>query len=392
MRRTYKHKLIPTKTQLRALEETLETHRRLYNQALALRKEAYEERQETLSWYDQKKWLTKERKGNPWFLKCNRNSLDATLKRLDLAYQAFFRRVKKGGAPGFPRFKGCDFFNSFEFVRDGNGFRSPIWEEGGKRVRFYAQGIGQLKVWMDRPLLGRVKTLELVRENGKWYACFSCDLGDAAVPEPRFEPATGIDLGLESFLTTSEGDHVANPRPYRKGLAHYKRLSRQLSRKKKGGSNRRKAKQRLKKQAVKIRNRRNHFLHCVSKRLVTDYGMIAAEKLNMQGMLKNKYLAMSISDASWGRFIELLKYKGEGAGCCVVLVDPRGTSQLCSRCGSVVKKGLRGRQHDCPSCGYSEHRDVNAAKNILTRGYMALTEPSGANAGARGRVSREPSR
>lgn len=410
MRRTYKHKLIPTKGQIKVLEETLETHRRLYNMALGMRIKAYKEDGESLSWYDQKKWLTSVRPDNEWFLKCNRNSLDATLKRLELAYQAFFRRVKenkekvargqKSQKVGFPRFKGKVFFNSFEFVRNGNGYKAPEWEPGQKRTRVYIQNVGKVKMWMDRPMEGVVKTLEVIREEDKWYACFSCDVQKTDECIHESTKVVGIDLGLESFLSTSDGEHVDNPRFYRKGLSETRRLNRALSRKQKGGKNRKKARKALNRQYAKVRNRRMHFIHNLTSKMTSDYRLVVAEDLSVKQMLQSlksksgakrfkRGMSMSISDAAWSRFIQVLKYKLEDQGGSLVLVNPAYTSQRCSECGAIVKKDLSVRQHECPECGLSLHRDVNAAKNILADGILALTGPAGANVGQSSSGSQE---
>ena len=393
--RTHKHLLIPTKQQRYALEQMLETHRRLYNMALGMRKDAYEKEGKSLTWIDQKHWLTSIRGGDRFLSEVNRNSLDDTLHHLQLAYNAFFRRIKenKDGktkeAPGFPRFKGRDFFNSFRFVRHGNGFKLDPWESGMRRNRVTIQGIGRIKLWMDRPINGELKTLSIKREGRKWYACFSEYLGEAPSQQKSTgKKVIGVDVGLQRFLTDSEFGIVANPRFFRKSLQERKRLDRAFSRAKKGSNNQRKA--RAKKQAFdrKIRNRRRYFAHCITKQLVEECEFVAVEDLTIKEMLAKQYnrkkqddrqrkkdterarrgRRLSIGDAGWGEFLSALKYKAQSAGVSFVEVPAPYTSQDCSACGFRVPKEISDRVHVCPECGLEMDRDLNAAINILKLG------------------------
>jgi putative transposase len=192
-------------------------------------------------------------------------------------------------------------------------------------------------------------------------------------------PPVGIDVGLEHFLSTSEGGHEPNPRFLKNELPELRRLSRSLSRKKKGGSNQGKTAQRLQRLHARITNCRHDHRHKVSLELVRRYGMIAVESLNITKMLGNHWFARAISDAGWAGFLETLKHKAERAGGLVVEVDCRGTSQECSGCHAEVRKSLSVRVHRCPHCGLVLQRDVNAAKNILFRALQARTGPVGAN-------------
>ena len=239
----------------------------------------------------------------------------------------------------------------------------PVWE----CTRLYVQHVGHIKVKLHRPIEGRIKTVSVKRMCGKWYVVFSCDLGDA--PEATGDgPAVGIDLGLKSFLITSDGASVEPPRYYRKAQKKLRRTQRSLSRKKKGSAQRNKARHRVAKLHEKTANQRRDFHHKQARKLVDAHGLIAHEALNVKGIARTR-LAKSTHDAGWAQFVNILAGKAEEAGVRVVAVDPQNTTQACSSCGAMpeVKKTLSDRTHSC-SCGYVADRDVNAARNILGLG------------------------
>lgn len=372
MRRAFKYRLFPNRTQRRELDAMVETHRRLYNAALAERKDAYASSKTSVKYGEQSARFKAERATNPYYARLNFSSAQATLRRLDKAYAAFFRRVKAGQRPGYPRFKGRDHFDTVEFPKEGDGIRLT-----GNRLR--VQHVGTVRVKVHRPRQGVVKTLSLKREGDRWYVVLSCDLGEAAKPAPHPGPAVGIDVGLEHFLTTSDGDHVPNPGPLKAALPELKRLQRGLSRKKRGGANRRKAAKKVARLHARVVAVRKDGHHKAALTLVRRYGTIVVEKLNIRGMLRNHRLARSIADAAWGGFLLTLRTKAESAGCGFVEVDCRGTSQACSGCGAEVRKDLSVRTHACPHCGLTLQRDINAARNILARAGLARTGPAGRN-------------
>jgi putative transposase len=281
------------------------------------------------------------------------------------------RRVKAGENPGYPRSKGRDRFDSIEFPAYGDGIKLI---DGKLRV----QHVGMVKVKLHRPIEGKIKTVALKREAGHWYAVFSCDLGPVEV-EPSANPPVGIDVGLESFLTTSDGEQEPNPRYQKEALPALRRAQRALARKRTGGKNRRKSKREVAKIHARVARLRREHHHQVALKLVRRYGFIAAESLSVTNLLKNGQLARSISDAGWSGFLGTLRHKAESAGVAYVEVDARGTSQQCSGCGAEVGKDLSVRRHDCGHCGLSLHRDENAARNILARGLLARTGPVGGN-------------
>jgi putative transposase len=369
MRRAFKFRLYPTANQARELGIMVETHRRLYNAALEQRKLAYETRGLSLNYYAQSNQLKELRASDPYQARTNFSSEQATLRRLDKAYQNFFRRCQQGSkAPGFPRFKGREHYDSVTFPAYGDGIRLA-----DNRLR--VQHVGTVRTKIHRSVDGTVKTATLKREADKWFVVLSCDLGDVVVA-PSTLPAGGIDVGLEAFLTTSDGQRIGNPRYQKAELPKLRRLQRATSRKKKGGRNRRKASRRVRVLHARVRNLRHEHHHQVALKLIRLYGLIGVESLSVSNMLKNHSLARAISDAGWAGFVNVLRYKAERAGAEVVAVNPRGTSQECSGCGVDVPKKLAERWHTCPHCGLSLHRDENAAKNILARALLARTGPT----------------
>jgi putative transposase len=359
----------------------LETHRRLYNACLDERKSRYEADKVTVRYAEQSARFKADRAINPYYARLNFSSAQATMRRLDKAFVAFFRRLKTGDKPGYPRFRGRDRYDSIEFPAYGDGIRLI-----GDRLR--VQHVGVIRVKLHREVRGTVKTVTLKREADKWYVVLSCDLGEVAI-EPSVNPAVGIDVGLKAFLSKSDGSKPEpNPRYLKTALPELRRKARSVSRKKKGGKNRRKAVRRLARVHARVKNLRAEHHHQVALKLVRRYGFIAVESLSIKNMLKSDRLARAISDVAWGNFVLTLKSKAESAGVSVVEVDPRGTTQQCSGCGTVVPKELKDRWHLCPHCGLSLDRDENAARNVLARGLLARTEPAKLKAGVARLASR----
>jgi putative transposase len=361
MRKAFKYRLYPNRKQEQALTAIVETHRHLYNRALAERKTTYEQEQRTVTYQEQSAQIKEERVSNSFLQVTNFSSCQATLRRLDRAFQAFFRRLKSGDNPGYPRFKGKHRFDTVEFPSYGDGCKI-------KDDRLYIQHIGLLKVKWHREMQGKVKTVSLKREPDGWHVIFSCELPEPTV-EPSPLPDTGIDLGLKAFLMTSEGEEVKPPKYYRKAQKSLRRAQRKVARRKKGSHRRRKAVNLLKKQHQHIANQRRNFHHQTARSLVGRHGMIAHEELNVSGIGKTR-LAKSTYDVGWTSFIAILSSKAVDAGCRIIAVPPHNTTQMCSACERLpeVKKTLSDRVHVCPFCGYTADRDVNAAQNVLRLG------------------------
>ncbi len=356
--KAFQYRLYPSKAQSEALAEMLETCRHLYNHSLEERRDAYEREGKSLNYYDQAHMLSEQRKRNPYLAKVNYSAAQDVLRRLDKAFQAFFRRAKAGGKPGYPRFKAKGRYDSITFPAYGDGCRL-------KDGRLYLQHVGRVKLKFHRPLEGRIKTVTVARKADGWYASFVCEVD--AVTLPPSDQACGVDLGLEFFAVTSDGQFFPAAKYLRRAERNLKLLERQVSRRGKGSNRRRKAVHQLARAHLQIANRRKDNAHKVARSLVNRYGLIAVEYLRVGNMLKNRHLARSISDVGWNLFVNILKAKAAEAGRQVFEVDPRNTSQTCSCCGGFVQKPLSERWHSCPTCGASLHRDVNAAINILHR-------------------------
>ena len=358
--RTYKFRIYPNESQKEKLESTLGTCRHLYNTALEQRKTAYKRCQVSLNYYDQAKELK--------YLEIKHihsQVLQDVLKRADKAFQNFFRRIKQGEEkPGYPRYKGYNRYNSFTYPQSGFSL---------DKNKLKLSKIGTIKVKLHRQMQGTIKTCTIKRELNNWYVCFACEIEPTLLPKTN--KVIGVDMGLEKFATLSDNTMIENPKYLRKSESKLKHEQRSLSRKKKGSNQRKKQRERVAKLHRKIRNQRNDFLHKESRKLVNTYDLIVFEDLKIKNMVKNSRLSKSISDASWGKFIDLTTYKAESAGREVRLVNPRNTSQKCSSCGQTVKKSLSVRTHKC-TCGLTLDRDTNAAINILRLG----TNPGGATA------------
>lgn len=231
--KAFLYRLYPSRPQARLLDATLETCRFFYNDCLAERKTAYEERGETIGKYDQLRHVKARKATNPWAKNVHSHVLQTVVQDLDNAFDAFFRRVKAGETPGYPRFKGRNRWHSFGFKELGNGFKVD-----GRRLKL--SGIGRVAIRWHRPIEGQIKTVRLSKRAGKWVASFSCVV-DEQPPLDATGKDVGIDVGLASLITTSEGEKVAHPRFYRNGQRRLRVAQRRVARRTKGSKNRRKA-------------------------------------------------------------------------------------------------------------------------------------------------------
>ena len=348
MQRTYRYRIYPTRGQVETLEKWLDTCRNLYNQSLYERREAYKRDKSSINYYDQANNLKDMKKNDEQLRNIYSQVLQDVLQRLDRAFKNFFRRVKRGEKPGYPRFKSKDRFDSFTFPQ--KGFRI----EAGKLA---LSKIGDIKLKQHRgiPKDGAIKTCAIKRDVGQWYVTFVVSLSDMNVEKEEIKSVVGIDLGLMDMATLSNGDKIDNPKWLRASERKLAKEQRRLSRKKKGSSNRKKQKAIVGVVHRKIRNQRSDFHHKISKRLVAEYDLIVFEDLMVRNMVKNPYLSKSISDAGWNQLVSFASYKAEEAGKIVEL-----------------KKSLAVRTHRCPYCGLVMDRDENAAINILKRGILKV--------------------
>ncbi|WP_310739223.1 transposase [Microbispora sp. H10830] len=316
------------------------------------------------------------------------SSQQATLRRLDKAFAAFFTRVREGRRPGFPRFKGRGWFDTVEWPKDGDGCRWDSQPERPAATYVRLQGIGHVWVHRHRQVQGRVKTISVTRVGSRWYVVLSCD-DVLAEPLPRTGAAVGLDMGVASLATTSDGDHLDNPRHLASSAGRMAAAQRALTRKKRGSNRRRKAVARVAALHAKVRRQRLDYAHKQALTLVRGYDVIVHEDLRIVNMTRSASgtieqpgrnvaaksgLNRSILDAGWGVFLRVLAHKAESAGREVIAVNPANTSRTCSRCGHCAKENrLTQAQFRCQACGHEAHADVNAAKNILRAG-LALRD------------------
>ena len=364
MRKVYKFRIYPTKPQIRQMERSLEICRQVYNRTLAERKKAYEETGKTLSKYTLNNLLPQWKAENPEYNEVFSQTLQEVQERIDLAFKHFFRRMKNGEKPGYPRFKSKGWYDSFTYPQMGFKLKDD---------HIYLSKIGDVYVKFHRQIEGNVKRVTVRRTAcTKWYVSLTIEAEDTPAPIVDLNKVIGIDVGLSSFLTMSDGSCVLNPRFFRTEEKELVRVQRKLSKTEKGSSERKEAIKIVQRVHERISNKRYDFVHQLSRQLVNNYSFIALEDLNIKNMIKDHYLAKSIADAAWNKLITATKYKAESAGSMVVLVNPANTSKMCSRCGLLVEKALADRVHKCDSCGLIMDRDHNAAINILRLGLQSV--------------------
>jgi putative transposase len=366
MRKSFQYRIYPTKKQERMLLHTLEQCRRLYNHLLEERKDSWELHKKGLSLYEQQSTFPVLKERVPELNEVHSQVLQNVAVRIDLAFKAFFRRVKRGEAPGYPRFRGYGRYDSFTYPQ--TGFRL-----NDNSVSLSKIG----KVWavVQRPLEGKVKTCTVRKTaTGKWYCSFSCEVEPSVLSEN--DSSIGIDAGLESFLALSNGEKIDNPRFFKQEQTTLARAQRKLSKHQQGIRRRRKCRKIVARIHERIANKRKDFAHKVSRQLISTYGHISIEDLSINGMQKQNFRCInrSIADVAWRNFFDMLCYKAEYAGRIVVKVNPAYTSQTCSHCGYRQKIPLSTRTFECPCCGLSRDRDVNAAINIQSLGLQTLSQ------------------
>ena len=360
MKKTYEYRAYPTFKQVQTLTVWLEVLRNLYNQALAWRKAAYQETGESISWVTQANALPELKQESAQFASLHSDVLQDTLRRLDKAYQSFFRRVKAGDEPGFPRFKGEGRYRSMTFSHLSKKLIRNIRK---RMARIVVPKIGHIAIRYHRPLPdGKIKNLTIHRKASGWYVSIVVEIPDPV--EVPIQTTIGVDVGLESFLTTSDGEKVSNPRHFRESENKLGKAQRILSRRKKGSRQYKRQREHVAKIHEHIANQRRDFHYKTAHWLFSQGEEVAVEDLKIKNMVKNHYLSKSISDAGWGHFRLILQSKAANAGLTLTKVNPKHTSQKCSGCDLIVTKSLSVRTHDCPHCGLVVDRDHNAAINI----------------------------
>ncbi len=385
MRIAYQYRLRPTSSQVALMGEWLELLRKQYNYRLAERFRWWEqnrcdihacsltvchlpELKEQPDLYSQQRDLPNTKALFPEYREIYSQVLQDCIRRVQRAFDRWIKGDSNGKRAGRPRFKGAGRYRSFTF---------PQMKQDCIRGKFiHLPKIEPIKFIQHRPLPEGfvIKTATITRKADGWYVTLS--LQDSSVPElnpdpPTLENTVGIDVGLNSFLVTDEGEVIEVPQYYRKAQKRLKRLQRSVSRKKKGSNRYKKAVKRLSKAHQKVANQRRDFHHKVAHWLLRKGKHVAHEALNIKGLARTR-LAKSVHDAGWKQFLQILAVKAERAGLLTMAVNPNGTSQECSGCGQVVPKKLHERWHDCPYCRLSLSRDHNSARVIK---YRAVGHP-----------------
>lgn len=364
MKKTFKYRIYANKEVLEKADKWIELCRNLYNCALANHIYAFKMQRVNITGYKQSAELPEIKKEHPEYKVVGSQVLQEVLERLDGAYRAFFNRFKRGEKAGYPRFRGKNRYNSFTLKNCG-------WKLNGKYLSVY--NLGRFKLKLSRSMEGNIKVITIKRTpTNKWYAMFSCD---NVVPKllPQSDNVIGLDVGIKSFLTDSEGNHIENPQFLKRSLKELRVKHRAMDRSKKGSNRRKKTILQLSKCYEKIANQRRDFNHKLANQYIKKYGVIVFEKLMILNMVKNRSLARDIGDCAWGQFFRFLDYKAEYAGRIIIKDNPRNTSKMCHVCGAINKDlKLSDRDWVCQVCGTLHDRDENAAINHKNEGLKYL--------------------
>jgi len=388
--KTFKYRLFPSKKTSRLLSKCLEVCRLTYNNILEKKIDLYEKEKKSLSKFDINNILTKQKENDEDLKSVHSQIIQNISKRISLAYENFFRRVKLGlEKPGFPRFKSFRRYHSFTFPQNNGSFKI---EDNFLKL----SKIGNIRINLHRPLIGDMKTCTIKKsKTGKWFATFSTIVENDILPENDLE--VGIDLGLKTFAVFSDDSIIKNPRFFIKSEKRLKKTQSRFDKEGKGTLERQRIGKILCKVHEKVDNQRDNFCHKISREVINKYQVICIEDLDIKNMLKEKeYLKNSddpkdrqqynqekqrhknIHDVSWNRFSSLLVYKAEEAGRQLIKINPQNTSKMCSACGELVPKELKDRWHICPKCGLKMDRDKNASINILRLGLESLRRQANA--------------
>lgn len=370
----YKFRIYPTKEQEILFAKTFGCTRYIYNYFLNLRNTQYSENHIILSRYDCIKLIPpmKSCEETIWLKEVDSIALQSSVEYLDEGFKRFFEDIKKPKnqrrGVGKPKFKSKHGEQSYTTKNVNNSIR--IIDN-----MVLLPKIGMVKFDNHREVYGIIKRATITKtKSGKYYVSLTCDNVEYSKHDST-GALVGIDLGLDSFITTSDGQKIEPQKYYRKAEKRLKRLQRKMSRKPKGSKNREKSRVELAKQSEKVANKRNDFQHKLSRDLVNTYDVICLEDLNIKGMQKNHKIAKSIQDAGWSSFISKLAYKADFEDKLIIKVDRFfPSSQLCSNCGykNAEVKDTIIRKWECPQCGTKHDRDINASINVLNEGIRLM--------------------
>lgn len=366
--------LYPTKEQTKVFDTWLPLHCELYNAAIEERREAYKLAGISIQYQDQQNQLPEIKEIRPELIPLGSHALQATCKRVADAYTGFFGRIKRGETPGFPRFKSRNRYKGWTWP-DPAGWKL-VTKEKSRKATLVISNLGEIKARGKARLPGRPVTCTITKKDDKWYASIVLDIKKPSIGEEPIRrhgsDEVAFDWGLETFLTPTSGEPVANPRFLKKELPALRKAQRELSDKKKGSKNRDKARKIVARLHERVERARKDFLHEESAKLVARASFLATEKLGTKGMvesdLTSKGLRRSILDAAPATFLSMVRYKAEEAGTGLIEIETRVAkpSQRCPECFLLCgKKPLKQREHLCPHCGWRELRDLASARVIL---------------------------
>jgi putative transposase len=363
-----KYEIFPTEEQKEKLDSWLQYCRQTYNSALLDKDRKYKQSKENYNRYEMQRQQTSDKKKYSFLKEVPSQPLQEVFVRLQKAFENFFRKDAK-----YPKQKKYKDYTSLTFPqfgvnKKGNRMATSFSDNG----KLFNKRLGEIDLLLHRPLDGTIKQMIIKRQSKRWYAIFSV-VRQALPASIDTNNVIGIDVGLNKYAVLSNGSEYDNPRFLRKKEKQLKKAQRKLSKKKKGSANYIKQVQRVRQFHEKVANQRKDFLHKLSYNLTKDFSVIAVENLNIRNMVRNRKLSKSISDAGWGRFRNMLAYKCERNGGMLIKVEPKFTSQDCSRCNNRVKKSLSIRTHICKNCGTVLDRDYNAALNILQKALEVLS-------------------
>ena len=354
----FRYKIYPSQKQIVKLNKTISDCCFIYNKLLEAKVNAYKTDKTNITQFDMNK-IAKD-----FDVPIHSQVKQNISKRINDAFNHFFRRIKNKETPGFPRFKSLNRYKSITFPQSGFKLISD--------KRLFVSKIGNIPIVLHRVPKGKIKTFTIKRTALGWFAVFSCSdvpVEKINVPDNHI----GIDVGIESFAVLSNRTKIENLKFLIKSEEKLARLQRRLSRKKKGSTNRRKARFKVARLHQRIFNQRQDFLHKTSLAIIKQFKIISVEDLQIKNMVQNHYLARSINDASWGCFVQMLSYKVEKTGGQLVKVNPKNTSKTCSKCGNIQDMPLANREFNCLKCGFVCHRDLNASINLDTLGLREIS-------------------